>query len=84
MPMTFNDNDVHVFLEMTGCSTDGVPEEKRERAAQKSESLDDPLQAWEIRNNKGWNEMTALDAMSLIQRFPKMVNNPGVLSRINT
>ena len=82
MPMTFDDATVDKFLDMTQCDTDGTADEKRERAALKSEELGDHVQAWEIRTGRPWNEMTKAEAQSLVEQKPELMRNPGVLSRL--
>lgn len=82
MPMTFDDPAVDQFLEMTQCDTEGTAEEKRERAAVKSEQLGDHVQAWEIRTGRPWNEMTLAEAEELVKEKPQLIRNPGVSSRL--
>lgn len=82
MPMTFTDESVDQFLDMTKCETDGTPDEKRERAAVKSEELGDHVQAWEIRTGRPWNEMTKTEAQELVEAKPQLMRNPGVLSKL--
>lgn len=66
MPIEFTDNTVHKFLVRNQCDTEGTPEEKRERAAAKSEEMGDHLQAMEIRSGKPW---TSLHAHRLISEI---------------
>lgn len=83
MPVKFDDARVERYLEITGCDTGGTPEERRLRAAEKSEELGDAVQAWEIRTGRPWNEMTSEEARELVDAHPRLLLNPGILTRLH-
>ena len=80
MPMTFTDDVVDNHLDMFKLDTTGTNEEKRERLA--AHMQDDPVEAWEIRTGRPWNEMTSAEAVKLCAKHPSLVRNPGIISRI--
>lgn len=80
MPMTFTDKKLPRWAEMRGIPVEPA-ETLRQRLADATEDLD-PLEAWEIRTGRPWDQMTGAEAMRLIERHPRMAHNPGVLSRL--
>ena len=80
MPMTFTDGMVIQRAKDYGIQIN--PQTTlRERVANHVESVD-PVEAWEIRTGRPWNEMTGLEALTLIERIPAMMDNSGVVSRL--
>lgn len=84
MPMTFTDDVVLQYLEMSKLDTSGDSDEKRERLASYNESkYSDYVAAWEIRTGRPWIEMTKQEAIDLVAKHPQLMRNPGILSKLH-
>lgn len=79
MPMTFTDEKLPNWAKMRDVPVEPL-DTLRDRLADATESID-PLEAWEIRTGRPWNEMTGIEAQELVSRHPSMMGNPGVMSR---
>lgn len=83
MPMVYTIVAVIRDLKMCNLSMDGTEEEQRERLAHYfDEKYQDHLAAWEVRTGKPWTDMSYAEAELLLQSFPKLMSNPGLLSRL--
>lgn len=81
MPVTFTDGVVDTYLKAHNLDQGGSTEDRRRRLANYIEPLD-RVEAWEIRTGRPLEEMTSLEARDLIQRYPDLANNIGVVSRL--
>ncbi len=83
MPDRYNDSVISNILRTLGLPKGGDAVEKRERFARHIETEhNDYLMAWEIRNRKSWEEMTAVEARELLAERPELKSNMGILSRL--
>ena len=83
MPMTFTDEIVDRRLRENSLPAGRTPQENREQLAQHVETVyGDHVEAWEIRTGRPWTEMTSAEAQQLVREKPRLMGNPGVLSRL--
>ncbi len=83
MPMTFSDERVLDSLRRCKLSELGTGEDRRNRLARYVEEMyGDYVEGWEIRTGKPWNKMTSVEAKELVDQYPQLIGNPGIISRL--
>jgi len=82
MPMTFTDDMVENYLTNSEMDTSGTASKQRERLSNLFDEKGDHLAAWEVRTGRPWDDMTSIEADILLGKFPRLIRNPGLLSRL--